>query len=281
MMLELLQAVSRDDGFGDWFRDHGGPVVGAIVTTIVAIILIRILVPRVMRPAMAARMSGRPKAEIDRRVGTLAGVIVRTAEIVLVAMAAFTILPELGVDIRALLAGVSITSIAVGFGAQSLVRDALTGIFILAENQYVVGDIVTIGNVTGTVEDISLRRTLVRDLDGVLHTVPNGTITTTANYTRDFARVRVMIPVAPASALDKVREVANKVGEEMAADPVFGPMILAAPQYLRIDNIDMMGGVAVNVNGTVVPGKQWDVAGALRARLLEAFQSEGIKTPWG
>ena len=281
MMFQLLQAASQDDGFGDWFRDHGGPVVGAIVTTIVAIILIRIIVPRVMRPAMAARMSGRPSAEIDRRVDTLAGVIVRTAEIVFVMMALFTILPELGVDIRALLAGVSITSIAIGFGAQSLVRDALTGIFILAENQYVVGDIVTIGNVTGTVEDISLRRTLVRDIDGVLHTVPNGTITTTANYTRDFSRVRVMIPVAPASDLDKVRAVADKVGGELAADAVYGPMILSAPQYLRIDNIDMMGGVAVNVNGTVVPGKQWEVAGALRAKLLEAFQREGIKTPWG
>jgi small conductance mechanosensitive channel len=276
----VLQS-SADGGFDQWFEDHGVQIIGALATTVVAIILLRLIVPRAIRTAMRQRMAGRPAAEIDRRSRTLSGVIVRTAEIVLVVLAFFTVLPELGFDIRAVLAGVSITSIAIGFGAQSLVRDALTGIFILAENQYVVGDTVTIAGVTGTVEDISLRRTLVRDIDGVLHTVPNGAITTTANYTRDFAKVRVMIPVAHGSDLEKVREVVNATGEELAHDPQWGPLVLAAPQFLRVESVDMMGGVAVNVNGTVVPGKQWEVAGALRARLLEAFQREGIKTPWG
>lgn len=282
MWLLILQTSTDDGGrFREWFDDHGGQIIGALATAFVVIVLLRLIVPRALRPAMAARMAGRSQAEVDRRVDTLGGVIVRTGEIVVVVMAFFTVLPELGVDIRALLAGVSITSIAIGFGAQSLVKDALTGVFILAENQYVVGDTVTIAGVTGTVEDISLRRTLIRDIDGVLHTVPNGTITTTANFTRDFSRVRVMVPVAHASDLDKVREVADRVGEELASDPLYGPMILSAPKYLRIDNIGMMEGVAINVNGTVVPGKQWEVAGALRARLLQAFQAEGIKTPWG
>jgi small conductance mechanosensitive channel len=267
--------------FVDWFGDHGGRIIGAVAFTVIAIMLIQLLVPRIIARAMTSRMPGRPEAEVERRARTVSNVIVRTGEIVLVVLALFTVLPELGFDIRAVLAGVSITSIAIGFGAQSLVKDALTGIFILSENQYVVGDTVTVAGITGTVEDISLRRTLVRDIDGTLHTVPNGIITTTANFTRDFAKVRVMIPVAPSSDLDKVREVADRVGDELAADPVYGPLILQAPKYLRIDNIDMMGGVAVNVNGTVVPGKQWEVAGALRARLLEAFQREGVKTPWG
>jgi small conductance mechanosensitive channel len=161
------------------------------------------------------------------------------------------------------------------------VKDALNGIFILSENQYAKGDIVTLAGVTGTVEDVSLRRTLLRDIDGVLYTIPNGTVVVAANFTRDFSKVRVAIPVAPTSDLAKVREVADEVGRALAADPEYAAVVLEAPKYLRVDSIDMMGGVSVQVNGTVVPGKQWEVAGVLRARLLEAFQREGVKTPWG
>src|SRR4029079_662222 len=99
----------------------------------------------------------------------------------------------------------------------------------------------------------SLRRTLVRDIDGVLCTIPNGNVVGAANFTRDFSRVRVSIPVAPASDLAKVREVADAVGRELAADPEYKDCVLEAPKYLRIDSIDMMGGVSVQVNGTVVP----------------------------
>jgi moderate conductance mechanosensitive channel len=279
-MSALLLALDRDS-LGDWFGDHGSAVIGTVVLTLIASFAVGRIVPAALRPAITRQMGGRPQTEIKRRVDTLSGVIVRTVEFLLLVFALLTVLPEFGMDIRALIAGVSISSIAIGFGAQSLVKDALTGIFILVENQYAIGDIVTISGVTGTVEDITLRRTLIRDLDGVLYTVPNGNITTTANFTRDFSKVRVTIPVAPSSDLVKVQSVANAVGEALAKDPEYAAMILAAPQYLRIDNIDMMGGVAVQVNGTVVPGRQWDVAGVLRARLLEAFQREGIKTPWG
>jgi small conductance mechanosensitive channel len=248
---------------------------------LIASVLVRRVVPHALRPAITRQMTGRPEVETERRVETLSSVIVRTAEIVLIAFAVLTILPEFGFDIRAVLAGVSITSIALGLGAQSLVRDAINGIFILSENQYAKGDIVTLAGVTGTVEDVSLRRTLVRDIDGVVYTIPNGTVVVSANFTRDFSKVRVSIPVAPASDLAKVRSVADEVGRSLAEDPEYASMILAAPKYLRVDSIDMMGGVSVQVNGTVVPGKQWEVAGVLRARLLEAFQREGIKTPWG
>jgi small conductance mechanosensitive channel len=276
----LLLAITRSD-VGDWFHDHGAAVVGSIALTIFATALVRRIVPHALQPAVSRQMSGRPQVEVDRRVETLTSVIVRTAEAIFITLAIFTILPEFGFDIRAVLAGVSITGIALGLGAQSLVRDTLNGIFILGENQYAKGDIVTIAGVTGTVEDVTLRRTLVRDIDGVLYTVPNGTVVVSANHTRDFAKVRVSIPVAPASDLAKVRAVADEVGRALAEDPEYGAMILVAPAYLRVDSIDMMGGVSVQVNGTVVPGKQWEVAGVLRARLLEAFQREGIRTPWG
>jgi small conductance mechanosensitive channel len=275
MIEPLILAWNRDD-VDRWFDDHGAAVITTIILLFVATALVRWIVPRAMRPAVARQMDNRPEQEVKRRAETLSNVIVRTAQVIFVVLALFTILPELGIDIRAVLAGVSITSIAIGLGAQSLVRDALNGLFILTENQYAVGDTVTIAGVTGTVQDISLRRTVIRDIDGTVHTVPNGTITTTANYTRDSARVRVMIPIAPTSDFERVREIADAVGLELARDSEIGPLIREAPRYLRVDAIDMMGGAAVNVNGLVVPGKQWEVAGALRARLIAAFQREGI-----
>lgn len=278
-MLPLLLDLTRDD-FGDWFQDHGTPVIGALAFALVATWLVRRIVPRVLRPAVERQMGGRPDVEVRRRADTLAGVIVRTAEVVLIAMAVFTILPELGVDIRPVLAGVGITGVALGLGAQSLVRDALNGLFILGENQYARGDVVTIAGVTGTVEDVTLRRTLVRDFDGVVFSVPNSSVIVSANFTRDLVKVRVTIPVHATSDLAKVRATADAAGRAMAEDPEFRDLIVTAPAYLRVDGIDM-NGVAVQVNGTVKPGSQWQVAGVLRARLLEAFQQAGIKTPWG
>lgn len=269
--------ASAGDRLGDWFDDHGTAVVATIVVTVIATFAVRVMVPALLRPAIARRMSGRAEIEIKRRTQTLSSVIVRTVNLLLVVFAILTILPEFDMDIRPLLAGVSITSIAIGFGAQSLVRDALNGIFILGEDQFGIGDVVTLAGVTGTVEDVTLRRTVLRDVDGVVYSIPNGTITTAANHTRDFAKVRVTVPVAQNADLDQVRKVADAVGEELARDPEFGPLIVSAPKYLRVDNIDMMGGVAVQVNGTVVPGKQWEVAGVLRARLLTALQREGLK----
>lgn len=277
--LRIILAFESDSP-GDWLRDHGSVIAGAIVLALVAAFFVRRIVPHALRPAVTRQMAGRGDVEIDRRVDTLAGVMIRTAEIVLFLLALFTILPEFGLDIRPVLAGVGITGIALGLGAQSLVRDTLNGIFILSENQFAKGDVVTIAGVTGTVEDVTLRRTLIRDVDGVVYTVPNSSITVAANFTRDFAKVRVTVPVAAASDLAEVRRIADEVGQQLASEPEYRDRILAPPQYLRVDSIDA-NGVGVQVNGTVRPGSQWEIAGVLRARLLEALRANGIKTPWG
>ncbi len=278
-MLPLLLELTRDDA-GDWFNDHGVPVVGAIVMAFVASALVRYLVPHALRPAIERQMEGRPEIEVRRRVETLSGVIVRTAEFIFIVLALFTILPEFGFDIRAVLAGVSITAIAIGLGAQSLVRDALNGIFILTENQYGRGDIVTITGVTGTVEDVTLRRTVLRDVDGVVYSIPNGAVIVAANLTRDYPRVRVTLPVHATSDLAAVRRIADEVGAALAQDIDYAERITEAPHYVGVDSVDM-NGVAIQVNGAVKPGNQRDIAVVLRARLLEAFQREGVKTPWG
>jgi len=275
----MLLAVFNWD-LDTWWDEHGWNVVWIVVIAAVAIFLLRRTVHRIVRPAVEREMAGRPQVEIDRRADTLANVLNGTGKFVIVIIALLTLLPELGIDMTALLAGVSITSLAISFGAQSLVRDALSGLFILSENQYVVGETVTVAGVTGVVEEVTLRRTVVRDADGVLHSVPNGTIATASNHTRDFARVRVSIPLANASDLERVRGIADRVGTELANDPAYSSMILEAPRFRRIESVDTLGGIAAYVNGTVVPGRQWEVTGALRARLLEALKAEDIKTPW-
>ena len=275
LLLELT-----GENFTDWFREHGAAVVVTIVLAFFARWLVRRLVPHMMRPAIERQMAGRPDVEVRRRAETLSGVIVITADAVIFGLARFTILPEFGIDIRPLLAGLGITGLAIGLGAQSLVRDAVNGIFILTENQFARGDVVTIAGVTGTVEDVTLRRTLIRDTDGVVFSVPNSAVIVSANFTRDYAKVRVNVPVHAGSDLAKVRAVVNEVGEALAADPEYSDVVVTAPAFLRIDSIDASG-MAVQVNGTVKPGSQWELAGVLRGRLIEAFQREGIKTPWG
>jgi small conductance mechanosensitive channel len=283
-MHTLLLDLTRDDA-GDWFNDHGVPVIGAVVIAFVASALVRYIVPRALRPAIERQMEGRARVEVDRRAETLSGVIVRTAELIFITLALFTVLPEFGFDIRAVLAGVSITAVAVGLGAQSLVRDALNGIFILTENQYGRGDLITVyaagvPPVNGTVEDVTLRRTVLRDIDGVVYSIPNGAVLVAANLTRDEPRVRVSVPVHATSDLAAVRRIVDDAGVALAADPEYAERIIVPPRYIGVDSIDM-NGVGVQVNGAVRPGAQREIAVVLRARLLEAFQREGVKTPWG
>jgi moderate conductance mechanosensitive channel len=283
-MHPLLLEVTRDD-VGEWFSDHGVPVIGAIVFAFFASAVVRYIVPHALRPAVERQMEARPDIEVERRLETLTGVIVRTAQFIFITLALFTILPEFGFDIRAVLAGVSITAIAVGLGAQSLVRDALNGVFILSEHQYGRGDVITVyaagvPPLNGTVEDVTLRRTVLRDIDGVVYSIPNGAVIVAANLTRDVPRVRVSVPVHAASDLAAVRRIADDAGAALAREPEYADRIIEAPRYVGVDTIDM-NGVAVQVNGAVRPGAQREIAVVLRARLLEAFQREGVKTPWG
>lgn len=268
------------DELRDWLSTSGVIVAGVLVTALIAIWLVGRIIPSIIKPAIEREMAGRPEVEVRRRLNTLSNVIVRTAQGLVITVAALIILPEFGIEITALIASVGIASIAIGLGAQTLVRDWLTGVFILSENQYAQGDVVTIAGVTGTVEDMSIRRTVIRDADGVLYSVPHGSVTVTANQTRDYSRVRVNVPVHVTSNVEQVRRVIDEVGKELASDQEYGSRIVSAPAFLRIETIDA-NGLGVHVSGTVRPGSQVEVAGALRTRLLEAFQREGIKTPWG
>ncbi len=267
------------DRVTDWLLTHGLRILLVLLLAAAADLLLRWLVPHAIRPAVARQMRGKPQEEIDQRTHTLVAVLRGSGRFVLVVWALFTILPEVGVNITPILASVGIAGIAIGFGAQSLVKDTINGLFILADNQYSKGDVVTVAGISGLVEEVGLRRTVLRDLDGVRHYVPNGAIAVASNLTQEWSRVNLNVSVAYGEDLDKVFALINRVGHELAADPEFGPLILKAPEALRVDAFGDTG-VAIKVLGDTEPIRQWDVMGELRKRLIQAFVQEGVRVPF-
>ncbi|ADJ26817.1 MscS Mechanosensitive ion channel [Dehalogenimonas lykanthroporepellens BL-DC-9] len=219
------------------------------------------------------------REESIRRVKTINGIIVGAIGTVIAMLAGFMVLSEFNVDIGPLLASAGVVGIAIGFGAQSLIKDALNGLFIVFEDQFNNGDVVKVCGVSGTVQDLNMRRTVLRDLDGVVHIIPNGQITTVSNYTREWARVNLNVPVAYSTDLDKATTVINRVGRELADDTEFGPLIISAPQVLRVDNFGDSG-IEIKILGDTKSMKQWMVTGELRRRLKKAFDQEGIEIPF-
>jgi len=266
----------------DWDRwsetiwTHGLRIIVVLVAVYVGLRLFRRALDPPVRAAVARQMEGQAEVEIKKRADTLTHVAYRTAWVVGLVIAVLTVLPEVGINIGPLLAGAGIIGLAIGLGAQSLVRDAINGLFILVENQYGKGDVVTIAGIGGLVEDVNLRRTVLRDLNGTVHSIPNGQVALSSNLTRGWSRVNMNVRVAYGEDLDRVMAVIDRVGQELAKDPDFAPMILAAPHALRVDAFDESG-VQMKILGNTQPMRQWDVMGELRKRLKKAFDGEGIE----
>jgi small conductance mechanosensitive channel len=275
----LLFAHVTGDRVGDWLITHGLKIVVILAVVLAVFVFLRIAVPPVIDAAVRRQMLGRPAEETSKRSATLVNAFLRTAEVVLAVVVLLMVLPELSVNIGALLAGVGIAGIAIGFGAQTLVRDTLNGMFILIENQFGIGDVVTVAGVTGRVEEVNLRRTVLRDLDGVVHSVPNSEIRVSSNYTRDWSGVNMNVTVAYDADLDRATAVIDAVGRELAADLDFGPLITQAPHVERVDAFKDSG-VSLKVLGVTKPMRQWDVMGELRRRLKKAFDAEKIELRW-
>jgi small conductance mechanosensitive channel len=266
-------------GITDWFATHGIRVLVIIIVSVALYFLLRRFVPPLVHRSVSQQMKKQPKDEIKKRSDTLARVFVTTGIIVIVTFAVFTILPEFGVNIAAALAGLGIVAIAVGFGAQSLIRDLLAGVFILLEDQYRVGDVVKVADIIGLVEHIGLRRTILRDLNGIVHSVPNGEIKTASNYTKGYSRVNLNVSVAYGEDLDRVIEVLNRVCKEMSQDPEWKQDFVSTPQVLRVDNLGDSG-IDIKILGDTKPLRQWALMGELRLRIKRTFDQEGIEIPW-
>ena len=268
------------DAVSTWLLEHGITIFIILVATYIAYRVARALMHRSITKYVQIRGKGRrAQEELAKRSQTLSSVLTSTIGIILVFIALFMVLSELDVDIGPLLAGAGVIGIAVGFGAQSLIKDLLGGMFILLEDQYNKGDVVKVAGIAGMVVEVNLRRTILRDLDGIVHSIPNGNITTSSNYTRDWARVNLDVSVGYGEDLDRVTEVINRVGKELAEDKYFGPLIKKPPQMLRVNKFGDSG-IDIKIVGEVQPMKQWEVTGELRKRLKKAFDEEGIEIPW-
>ncbi len=263
----------------DWFMTHGIRILVLILIFLVLYLIARHFIPLLVKRVVSRRMAGVSETEIKKRVDTISSVLVSICGIVIAIIAVLTILPEFGVNITALIAGLGIAGLAFAFGAQRLIRDLIGGMFILFEDQYRVGDVVNVAGIGGLVEEIGLRRTVLRDLDGVVHSVSNGAIEVASNSTRVFSRVNLNISVGYGESLDRVIEVTNRVCQEMAEDPKWKADFVTTPKVLRVDNLGDSG-IDIKIMGDTKPSRHWDVMGELRLRIKRTFDEEGIEIPW-
>ena len=275
----MLPYLITGDDVTDWLAGDGARVAVIIAVAVAVDLALHRLIPRALWLTVERQMKGREEVEIQQRVDTLASVLTAGGRVIVVLVTLLTLLPLAGISIAPLLAGVGIIGLAVGFGAQSLVKDVISGLFILLDNQYSKGDVVTLAGISGLVEDVGIRRTVLRDLDGIVHYIPNGEIAVASNFTQEYSRVNLNVGVSYSEDLDHVMQVINRVGEEMAADPEWAPSIIAAPKALRVDNLGDSG-IDIKIVGDTKPIKQWDVMGELRKRIKKAFDEEGIEIPY-
>jgi len=276
----ILQMLGiENQAVNNWLSQY---LVSLATLTIIAIVLLlstSVVIPRIIQKMIRSSRSEQTDEEMKKRADTLDSVIVTTLQVVILFIFVLMILGEFNYNITAILTGAGILGLAIGFGAQSLVKDLIAGLFVIMENQYRKGDVVRIADTSGVVEEINLRRTILRDLDGITHVVPNGEIRIASNFTKQWSRVNLNISVAYDTDLDKAMTVINRVGKELAEDPVWAPAILSPPRALRVDKLGESG-IEIKVLGETKPIRQWDVMGELRLRLKKAFDQEGIEIPW-
>ena len=231
------------------------------------------------RAAKAINRIHERQARSSQRIETIAAVLKSLATALILAVAVLLCLSELNIDLAPLIAGAGIAGLAVGFGAQSLVRDFLAGMFILIEDQFGVGDVVDVGDTSGTIEKVSLRTTTLRDVSGVVWTVPNGEIRRTANHSQLWSRAILDIGVSYDTDIDQASDIMNAVADELWQENDPDLTILEAPSVWGVQEL---GNDAVVIRLVVKtdPSEQWAVGRVLRARIKKAFDEAGIEIPF-
>ena len=270
-LLEVLNDWG-DDTF--YFLRHQVPRIVAIL--FVAFVLSRLLKLVAKHFSELGNRQGLPSSVRSQQIRTLSSVIYSIGLFVILFIATMQILALLGVNMGPLLASAGVAGIAIGFGAQTLVKDFINGFFILAENQYDIGDTVKIAGVQGVVENMTLRKTVLRDADGTVHTVPSSDIQVVSNLTRDWTQVNLQVSVAYAVDSDKVIGLLKQVGDDLAHDPTSAGMIVATPE---VPGVDKVSGNSVEYLMTVktAPGSQYAVKRELQRRIKATFEKNGIE----
>ena len=261
-----------------WLTDQGLTIVVIIAGAFFIKWLTRKFIDRVVRRAVPGSGYLSKQAE-EKRENTLIQLFTGLINVLVWIFAVLMILGEFGIDIGPLIAGAGIAGVALGFGAQYLVRDLISGFFIVFENQYRVGDVVCFGNTCGEVETITLRTTILRDLDGTVHYMPNGEIKQTSNMSKGFSRINLNVGISYATDVDEAAQIINRVGEIFAADEDWKDVVISPPKFLRIEDLGDSA-VVIKVLGEVKPLQQWAATGELRKRIKKAFDEAGIDIPF-
>lgn len=215
----------------------------------------------------------------EQRAKTMVGLVRNVGLVLITILTLFMILNAVGIKIGPLLATAGVAGLAISFGAQSLVKDIISGLFILFENQFGVGDVIRVSSVSGRVERMTLRIVVLRDVQGVVHVIPNGEITLVSNLTRAFSRAVFEVGVAYKEDADHVMEVMREVGRTLWEDPQWRPLLT---EEITVPGIESFGDSSVNIRimATTMPLAQWDVARELRRRIKRRFDEEGIEIPF-
>ena len=270
-IFQMLSAWG-DDAF-DFVRHQVPRIIGVLI---IAFILTRLLKIASRHLAELGSREGMPSALRTQQLRTLSSVMFSVGVFVIMFLAALQILPLLGINMGPLLASAGIAGLAIGFGAQALVHDFINGFFILVENQYDIGDTIKIAGVQGVVEAMTLRRTVLRDDNGSLHSVRNGQITIVTNLTRHWAQLAMLVSVAYGADSDQVIKLLQQVGEEVANDPQFAEMIISKPE---VPGIEKVSGSEVDYLLLVKtkPGLQYPVSRELRRKIKACFEKNHIE----
>lgn len=279
--MEPLKNQQLFDIISSWLSAHAFDFAAILLVAVVAYFLgTRIVSFIVKRAVKGARHRSWHKKDIEKRQKTLVSLFTSIWRIIILLTAAYSILrvfnPSISSDLAPLFASAGIIGIALGFGAQSLIKDFLQGIFIISENQYRVGDIIDIEGFSGTVERIGTRSTVLRDVDGQVHYFPNGMIQHVINKTMGYSMARFTMLMHPESEIDEVAEIIDATGKALAEEEGWKDKILSAPAFVSIGEVNG-NSVEVIVAGKTQPSDQWGVVSEMRRRLLEEFEQKQVR----
>lgn len=264
--------------FSNWFLVSGYKILLILFCAIVIIRFAEMITIRLLASIKKFKRK-RDEEEFLKRIDTMRYVIRYIFNISILIIAVALILKELGIDIRPILAAAGVLGIAIGLGAQSLVKDIISGFFILLENQIRVGDVVEVAGKSGVVEEVNLKMTILRDLSGNVHYIPNGEITVVTNMTKVYSRYVFDIGVAYRENVDEVVEVIKEVDETLRNDEEFGPDILEPIEILGLDEF-ADSALIIKARTKTKPIKQWRTAREFNRRLKKAFDEKGIEIPF-
>jgi small-conductance mechanosensitive channel len=251
---------------------------GALIITVA---ILGLAAAQIVRKRLLRALKSQERLPHERRqqVLTLVEVTGWGIAVVIIGAAILMLLSNLGINISPLLASAGVAGLAIGLGAQTLIKDLIGGFFVLVENQYAVGDTIQVGSLTGQVEHLTLRTTTVRGADGQLYIIPNGEVRIVSNLTKEWSRAIVDVGVAYEEDLDRVLGVLGDAAASFALDPAFAPHLLEAPQVLGPMSLGDWA-ITMRVMVKTRPGKQWEVARELRKRILAVCEHEGIVLPY-